>query len=119
MDLSKNSKRFSEKIKNPVFVEWAKTFRRAGTAKAYLTAIIRFCDYYDVTPEQLTKMTLEEIEEHTEKYIFENKSKLSPSFLNITYSSIKKFCVLYWIVSLSLHKFLKETLQNKPRSVRK
>lgn len=92
-DLNEMRKQHSKKYKDPVLVEWAKTFRRETTAKTYLNAIIRYCVHYRITPEQLTEFSLETIEKQTEKYIFENKGKISPSFLNITYSAIKKFCL--------------------------
>lgn len=79
--------------KDPVLVEWAQTFRRPSSANTYLSAIIRYCSHVGITPQQLADISLEAIEKQTEAYIFEHQGQLSPSFLNITYSAMKKFCL--------------------------
>ena len=78
----------SDKIAN-----WRLTFNKSSSAEIYECALRRFCKEIDVTPNELARKPLDEVEDLTEMFIHQNKGKLSPKYLNVVYCSIKSWCL--------------------------
>lgn len=71
-----------------------------------MKSLKRLCSEYGLTPQQMAQKPLKEIETMTEEFIYKYMQKdsstglpiLSPKYLNLIYSSIKKWCLYQGII---------------------
>jgi len=83
-----NEKRWTNPDNAEVYAKFGRIVKRSS-AEGYTHALGTICKAFGVTPNELLKIPLEEIENKTEDFILDHKTKYAPKQLNVIFSAVK------------------------------
>jgi hypothetical protein len=88
----KNSKEIAERA----FLRYG---LKESSVEVYSSALTSFCEFAGVTnPCGLNELGIDSIEILMQQWINQNRNRLSPKFLNVTYCSVKRWCQIHGLI---------------------
>jgi hypothetical protein len=89
---------------------------KKSSAIGYTQALSTICTAFKTTPNEMLKLPLEEIENKTEDYILDHKTKYAPKHLNVMFNAIKAWLFVNRVIKnrklFREIKFDKSSLKN-------
>jgi hypothetical protein len=78
-----------KRANDKLFMRFYEYGLKRSSAYSYAQCLVKFCNENNITPEQLIKLSLEQIEDLTEHYIKRNRDRIAPKVLNVIYNAVK------------------------------
>lgn len=70
-----------------------------NSARIYASTLTYFCEFAKVSdPYELNGLDIDKIESLMQQWINQNRNRLSPKHLNVTYCSVKRWCQIHGLI---------------------